>query len=127
MGLMDNIRGLFSGSKNNAPVQSQVNENYEKARLAERIVDLAGKIMRINSFESSVRNLANASSYDLQRKSLAELQELNARLEFKLSQLTKQAPTANDSLEASKWTGQAPNGMSNHDFDRYQRSDDSAR
>jgi hypothetical protein len=26
---MDNIRGLFSGSRNNQPTQPQVNENYD--------------------------------------------------------------------------------------------------
>ena len=29
MGLMDNIRGLFSGSRNNQPTQPQANEDYE--------------------------------------------------------------------------------------------------
>ena len=130
MGLMDNIRGFFSGSRNNQPTQPQVNEDYEKSRLADRIVDLVGRIKRINSFDSSVWNLSNVSSYELKRKSLDELQRLNASLESRLSELSRQNQRRNpraEELEASKWTGQKPQNMSHHDFDRFQRSDDGAR
>ncbi len=130
MGLMDNIRGFFSGSKNNQPSQPQINEEYEKSRLANRIVDLVNSIKRINSFDSSVWNLSNVSSYTLKSKSLDELQKLNDSLERRLSDLTRQSQRKNtkaEELEASKWTGQKPQNMSNHDFDRFQKSDDSAR
>lgn len=130
MGLMDNIRGLFSGSRNNQPTQPQANEDYEKSRLADRIVDLVGRIKRINSFDSSVWNLSNVSSYELKRKSLDELQRLNASLESRLSELSRQNQRRNpraEELEASKWTGQKPQNMSDYDFDRFQRSDDGAR
>ena len=130
MGLMDNIRGLFSGSKNNQPMKSQINEESEKARLADRIVDLVGRIKRINSFDSSVWNLSNISSYDLRRKSLEELTRLNSSLERRLSELDRESQRRNpraEELEASKWTGQKPRGMSNYEFDRFQRSDDGAR
>lgn len=127
MGLMDNIRRLFSGSRNNQPTQPQVNEDYEKSRLADRIVDLVGRIKRINSFDSSVWNLSNVSSYELKRKSLDELQRLNSSLENRLSELNRQNQRNNpraEELEASKWTGQKPQNMSELDFDRFQRSDD---
>ena len=129
MGLMDNIRKFFSGSKNVQSTQPQVNNEAEKSRLAEKIVDLVDKIKRINSFDSSVWNLSNTSSYDLKRKSLDELQRLHSNLENRLGELNKQKQTqqANperESLEASKWTGQKPRDMSDVEFDRFQRDDD---
>ena len=127
MGLMDSIRGVLYGSKNTQTSQPQINEEYEKSRLADRIVDLIGRIKRINSFDSSVWNLSNVSSYDLKRKSLDELQKLNSSLENRLSELDRQSQRRNsnrESLEASKWTGQKPRNMSNLDFDRFQRGDD---
>ncbi len=127
MGLMDNIRGFFSGSKNSQTAQPQIDEEYEKSRLADRIVDLVDKIKRINSFDSSVWNLSNTSSYDLRRKSLSELQRLNSTLENRLSELDRQKHTSSskrESLEASKWTGQKPENISDLDFDRFQRYDD---
>lgn len=125
MGLIDNLRGLFSSSKNTPSVQ--VNDEYEKERLAKRIVDLVDRIKRINSFDTSVWNLSNVSSYELQRKSLAELTRLNSSLESRLAELNRQSQRSNperEYLEASKWTGQKPKGMSDRDFDRFQRSDD---
>lgn len=127
MGLMDNIRGFFSGSKNTQTSQPQINEKYEKSILADKIVDLIGRIKRINSFDSSIWNLSNISSYELKRKSLDELQRLNSSLENRLSELNKQNQQASprrESLEASKWTGQKPKYMSDLDFDRFQRNDD---
>ena len=127
MGLIDNIREFFSGSKNTQMAQSYIDDEYEKSKLAERIVDLVDKIKRINSFDSSVWNLSNTSSYELKRRSLDELKRLNSNLENRLAELNKQKQRGNperESLEASKWTGQKPKYMSNHDFDRFQRSDD---
>ena len=127
MGLMDSIRGIFSGSKNNQSVQTNGNDEYKKSMLADRIVDLVDKIKRINSFDSSIWNLSNVSSYDLRRKSLEELQMLNSSLENRLSVLDKQSQrvnTNNEELEASKWTGQKPQHLNENDFDRFQRSDD---
>ncbi len=128
MGLMNNIRGFFSGSKNAQTSQPQINEEYEKSRLADRIIDLIKRIKRINSFDSSVWNLSNISSYELKRKSLGELQRLNSSLENRLSELNIQiqkSDLSREALEASKWTGQKPEYMSDFDFDRFQRSDDS--
>ena len=127
MGLMDNIRGLFSGSKNNQTAQPQINEEYEKSKLADGIVNLVNKIKRINSFDSSLWNLSNVSSYNLKRKSLDELQRLNSKLENRLSELNRQKQSRNSeskSLEEAKWTGQKPKDMSDLDFDRSQRYDD---
>ena len=130
MGLMDNIRRFFSNSKNTQSVQPHVNDEYEKLELTDRIVDLVTKIKKINSFDSSIWSLSNVSSYDLRRKNLEELQRLYSTLENRLSELDKQNKTNNadmEKLEASKWTGQKPQHMSNYDFDRFQRSDDNSR
>ena len=126
MGLMNNIRNLFSGSKNPKTAQPQIDEEYEKLKLANRIIDLVNKIKRINSFDKSIWNLSNVFSYELQRKSLSELQALNSSLENRLLELNKQNKNSNsnrESLESSKWTGQKPKDMSNYDFDRFQRDD----
>ena len=124
MGLLDNLKGLFSGSKNTKTVQ--VNDEYEKSRLSEQIVDLVNKIKRINSFDSSIWNLSNISSYELERKNLDELQTINTSLQNRLAELHRKKQQGNstrDSLETSKWTGQKPQNMSEHDFDRFQRDD----
>lgn len=128
MGLIDNIRGLFSSSKNMQVEQSELDDEYEKSILAEKIVDLIGKIQRINSFDNSIWNLSNVSIYELRKKSLNDLQILNSSLENRLTELNKQKQQPNperEALEASKWTGQKPKHMSDLDFDRFQRSDDS--
>ena len=124
MGLIDNIRGLFSSSRNNETAQPQVDEEYEKLRLANKIVNLVSNIKRINSFDSSIWNLSNVSTYDLQHKSLSELQALNSTLENRLLELSKKQQTTDrtrESLEAAKWTGRKPENMTDHDFDRFQR------
>lgn len=126
MGFINNIRNLFSGSKNPKTAQPQIDEEYEKLKLANRIIDLVNKIKRINSFDKSIWNLSNVFSYELQRKSLSELQALNSSLENRLLELNKQNKNSNsnrESLESSKWTGQKPKDMSNYDFDRFQRDD----
>ena len=108
-------------------MQPQINEAYEKSRLANRIVDLIDRIKRINSFDSSIWNLSHTSSTILQNKSLDELTRLNYTLENRLSELNRESQTSNprrDELEASKWTGQKSKNMSDHDFDRFQRYHD---
>ena len=128
MGLIDNIRGFFSGSKNSET--QQIDDEYEKSRLAENIVDSVNKIKRINGFDSSIWNLSNVSSYDLMKRSLDELQRLNSNLEKRLAEISHQKQNINPEREAlarSAWTGQRPQNMSNYDFDRLQRDDDGAR
>lgn len=101
-------------------------DSFEKSRLATQIVNLVDKIKRINSFDSSIWNLSNVSSTELQRKSLAELEQihssLNARLSVLVKQSGKESPTR-EALEASKWTGRKPEHLTNHEFDRYQRDE----
>lgn len=125
MGLLDNIRGFFSSSKNSQPMQ--LDDENEKQRLAEKIVNLIGKIKKVNSFDSSIWNLSNISSYELKSKSLDELKRLNSSLENRLAELDRRSQvtsSSRESLEASKWTGQKPQNMNNKEFDRFQRSDD---
>lgn len=127
MGLINKLRAFFSDSKNIQVTQLQETDEYEKTRLANRIVNLIDKIKRINSFDSSIWNLSNVSSYELEAKSVNELKKLNDTLESRLSELDRQSQrnkSRNEALEASKWTGQKPKNMTNHDFDRFQRSDD---
>lgn len=125
MGLLSNIRGFFSSSKNAQPMQ--LDDENEKQRLAEKIVNLIGKIKKVNSFDSSIWNLSNISSYELKSKSLDELKRLNSSLENRLAELDRRSQvtsSSRESLEASKWTGQKPQNMTNKEFDRFQRSDD---
>ncbi len=125
MGLLSNIRGFFSSSKNAQPMQ--LDDENEKQRLAEKIVNLIGKIKKVNSFDSSIWNLSNISSYELKSKSLDELKRLNSSLESRLAELDRRSQvtsSSRESLEASKWTGQKPQNMNNKEFDRFQRSDD---
>ena len=127
MGLMDTIRGLFSNSKDTQEVQPQINESYEKSRLAASIVSLVGEIQKINSFDSSIWNLATVTKYSLERRSLNELQKINNDLKNRLSELSVQKTSRskyNEELEAAKWTGQKPRNMSSYEFDRFQRDDD---
>lgn len=125
MGLLNNLKELFSGSKNAQPVQ--VNNEYKKARLSEQIVDLVNKIKRINSFDSSIWNLSNTSSYQLRTRSLDELTRLHSTLTSRISELERQSQMRNprmESVEAAKWTGKLPPGMTKADLDRFQRGDD---
>ena len=127
MGLMDTIRGLFSNSKDTQEVQPQINESYEKSRLAASIVSLVGEIQKINSFDSSIWNLATVTKYSLERRSLNELQKINNDLKNRLSELSVQKTSRSkydEELEAAKWTGQKPRNMSSYEFDRFQRDDD---
>ncbi len=126
MGMLDSIKKFLGmGEKKEQTVQRD--DSMEKSMLASQIVDLAGRIQKINSFDSSVWNIANTSTYSLQRKSLSELQSMHASLSGRLADLTKQSEQGSrrrEDLEASKWTGQKPRGMTDHDFDRFQRDDD---
>lgn len=125
MGLLDNLKELFASPKNAQPVQ--VTDDYQKARLSEQIVDLITKIKRINSFDSSIWNLANTSSYDLKRKSLDELTRLHSSLTNRVSELEKQSQSKNlkmEATEAAKWTGRPTQNMTNADLDRFQKGDD---
>ena len=80
MGFIDNIRGFFSNSNSTQSSQPQINEEYEKSMLADKIVDLVNKIKKIDSFDSSIWSLHNASSSSLKRKSLNELKSLYSSL-----------------------------------------------
>ena len=124
MGMLDNIRKFFGGSKSEAVARED--DSYKKSMLATQIVNSIDRIKRINSFDSSIWNLSNVSTYDLQRKSLSELESMHANLSRRISELDRQnqrGDSKRESLEASKWTGQRPQNMSNHDFDRFQRDE----
>ena len=127
MGFMDKIRNFFGKTHDESSTQVWVNDVYEKRMLAEEIVDLVGKIKKINSFDSSINSFSYVSSYELQQRDLEELQAIASKLEKKLSYLNQQSrsnkSTVSD-LEASKWTGRKPQNMSTYDYDRMQRDDD---
>lgn len=126
MGMLDSIKKFLGmGEKKEPTVQRD--DSMEKSMLASQIVDLAGRIQKINSFDSSVWNIANASVYSLQRKSLSELQSMHAQLSGRLVELNRQSEQSSrrrEDLEASKWTGQRPRGMTAQEFDRFQRDDE---
>ena len=127
MGFMDKIRNFFGKTHDELSTQVRVNDVYEKRMLAEEIVDLVGKIRKINSFDSSINSFSHVSSYELQQRDLEELQAIASKLEKKFSYLNQQSrsnkSTVSD-LEASKWTGRKPQNMSTYDYDRMQRDDD---
>lgn len=127
MGFMDKIRNFFGKTHDESSTQVRVNDVYEKRMLAEEIVDLVGKIKKINSFDSSINSFSYVSSYELQQRDLEELQAIASKLEKKFSYLNQQSrsnkSTVSD-LEASKWTGRKPQNMSTYDYDRMQRDDD---
>ena len=88
---------------------------------------MVDKIKRINSFDSSIWNYNNITTYELQRRSLQELQQMHSTLNNRLAELYQQRQKPNptrQSLEESKWTGQKPRDMTEHDFDRFQREED---
>ena len=121
MGLMDNIRGLFS--RKTEVSHPQVNEYYAKKQLAEKIEDLVNSIKRINSFDSSV---VNFYSFDLTNKDLDELQRLYSSLEKRLSELNNrknQMRASSNPYEDAKWTGTKIGNMTDHDLDRWQNDD----
>lgn len=124
MGLMDNIRGFFSSSTNPQTSQPQIDEEYEKSRLAEKIVNLIGKIKTINCFDSSIWNLSNTSSYELQRRyNLTDLKNLHSTLEKRLAELSRpsQRGNSNVALADALWTGTKSKDMTTNEFDRAQR------
>lgn len=123
MGMFDGIINFFKGSKEEAPREN----NFEKEQLARQVEELVIKISRLNSFDSDIKNLTNASYRDLQSmKSLEELQRLKFKLENKLLALDKEARRGNPEMEAiekSKWTGEKMNNMTDKQFDRLQRDE----
>lgn len=127
MGFMDKIRNFLGKTHEESSIQARPNDAYKKRMLAEEIVDLVGKIRKINSFDSSINSFSNVSSYELQQRDLEELQAIASKLEKKFSYLNQQSrsnkSTVSD-LEASKWTGRKPQNMSTYDYDRMQRDDD---
>lgn len=125
MGMLDNFKKIFN--KGSEEIQEMEPEDpYKKSMLASQIVDLVHGIQRINSFDSSVWNLSNVSSRELERRSQDELERLHDSLSKRLSELAeeKQRRGSNvSSLEESKWTGRKPQSMSDKDFDRLQRDE----
>ena len=129
MGMIDNLRNLFKSSKKEEIENSRrqrEEEEYRKSKLASQIVDLVDQIKRINSFDSCVWNLSNTSTNELRRKSLPELEKLKQSLLSRHEQLVQQSKRRNptmEALEASKWTGQKPEHLTDAEFDRWQRDE----
>lgn len=124
MGVFNNVRNFFSGSKDTSEKQEE--DFYKKSSLVSEVINLIDKIKRANSFDASIWNLSNETRYTLRNKSLDELELIKDNLTSRISELTRQSQRKNperEALEASKWTGQRPQNMSNSDFDRFQRDD----
>ena len=127
MGLLDNFRNFFKSSNERTTPVMPKEDTLEKSMLATQIVNLVDKIKRINSFDSSIWNLSNVSSTELQRKNLAELEQIHSNLNARLSVLVRQSERENptrEALESSKWTGRKPEHLTNHEFDRFQRDEE---
>lgn len=127
MGLLDNLKKFFSVGSEREINFENVNDDFEKEKLSSRIVNLVDKIQRINSFDSSVWNMSNVSTFELKRKSVDELRKICVSLENRLVVLEGQKKSNNnsrDALEEAKWTGKQIQGMSKSDLDRAQREDD---
>ncbi len=124
MGMMDKLRGLFSGSNNTQTIQEDRNA---KSSLVDQILDLANKINRINCFDGSIRGLTSVSSQNsLLGKDMQELEQLYAKLSNTYDGLVQQKQKYNEKTEATiaaKWTGEKTNNMTNHDLDFSQRGD----
>lgn len=119
MGLFDKLRKKKLVSQENQYVQ----EN-KKVKLIEEIMDFIFQIERINSFDSSIWNLANTNTFNLKRKSLEELTKLHTNLQNRLSELNRQSQRGNpeqERIERAKWTGEKPQNVSSHDLDWSQR------
>ena len=124
MGIIDNLSNFFRSSKNASVVQEE--DMDKKSVLATQIVDLVGRIKEVNCFDSSIWNLNKATSYELTRRSLDELEQLHSSLSRKLLQLTKQKESGQqkrEALEEAKWTGQKPKNLTTYEFDRFQRDE----
>lgn len=124
MGVIDKIRGIFSGSNNEVPVVQE--DKYAKTELAKQIIDLAKKINKINCFQQDVSRLANMSNYELEKKSMEELNQIYSSLNSRYNGLVEQRNVNNKNIEelmAAKWTGEPVKGQTKHDFDWSQRGD----
>ena len=126
MGMLDNLRNRFKGSKD-AQIADIKNkrqaEEYEKSMLATQIVNLIGQIKKINSFDSSIWNLSNTSTDALKRKSVEELEKSLSRRQQQLIQQSQRENPRSEALEEAKWTGQKPKHLTDAEFDRWQRDD----
>lgn len=124
MGLIDKLRG-FINSSNNTPIVPE-EDKYVKSRLATDIVNLVSKINRINCFDGSIRGLTNMSNYELEKRSVSELQQLHTSLSNKYAGLIQQRDqnnAKNDAAIAARWTGQRAPGQTDRDLDFSQRGD----
>lgn len=122
MGMFDNIRNIFRGNESQQPVMRK-NDYAERMEKVEKILRLKDKFLKLNSWDSSVMNIRETT---LKTKSLVELVKIEERLNDLLSKQINKNQQINpqmESLEASKWTGQKTQGMTSHDFDRFQRDD----
>ena len=122
MGIIDNIRNTLFGNSNNSQSQSPFEVERSKRNIAEEIEELVRRIIKINSFDSSIWNLVNKTPSDLIRMyDLPELQSIKNNLTERLSQLQTQSRNPNEaSLQDAAWTGNVPNHMSQRDFNRFQ-------
>lgn len=124
MGMFSNLRNIFKKQDNTSAVQQE--DKIQKSILADEIVGLVYEIKKIQTFDRSLWNLSDASSRELETKSLVELEKIHATLKTRHDELIRQSQMRNperEKLEATKWTGQKPENLTNHEFDRFQRDD----
>ena len=121
MGFFEKLKRIFTIPED-APVEKE--NSYEKSMLRDEISSLLVKLECKNPFDSTVRYLKQTMVFD---KSVDELKSIRSNLENKIAEYDerrRRTAKEREDLEACKWTGQRPKGMSSEDLDRWQRSDD---
>ena len=128
MGFIDRVKGLFgieTEEQKRAREEQARNEQWEKSSTISSVIELSRRLSQINSFDNDTR-YSRISSYELDRMSLDDLRKLKDSLTRKVGfEKAKQQDymRRSEALQAAKWTGEKPAGMSDHDFDRWQNDD----
>ena len=115
MGFIDRVKGLFgieTEEQKRAREEQARNEQWEKSSTISSVIELSRRLSQINSFDNDTR-YSRMSSYELDRMSLVGFEKAKQQDYMRRS----------EALQAAKWTGEKPAGMSDHDFDRWQNDD----
>ena len=129
MRFIDRVKGLFgieTEEQKRAREEQARNEQWERSSLITDVSNLAGKLARINSFDREAMKYSRMSSYQFGDMSIDDLRQIKESLSGKIkSEEAKREGYMRKSreLEEAKWSGIKPQGMTDHDFDRWQRDD----
>ena len=105
----------------NEPVTS-LEEEAERGRLIDQCCNLVEKILKVNSFDSSITYYRSDPYRSFSKKTLPELKVIKSTLEGRLNKLQNpQRDPQQEAIERAKWTGERSHGLSDRDLDRTQR------